>query len=302
MHENRQSDLPLCAIPAAPGKLPHGTMLLEVGETQFHGLTTESVEALGFCRGHPCAVGLDQCFMFTAFDGSAAVWICAARDLPWARPTMLRRTTITMHHVDLPVVLSSFWMADPRHWMALRATVAILLGNPGKAFLPDRTRLRALFPFLPVVDRVQLDQAFAGDVGNAAVAPRGFQAGRRPTSNRGGSAAGRHRDKGRAEVSKKTGRSLNRWAIFKRPSGSNILALSQTSRSKNVSRSRLPDGTYRGARPSYSLQPEQGGGCTASGVHSAIVSYLLQDCPETTGFRRRLFRHYRRKSIYGFLP
>lgn len=90
MYEGRQADLSLGAITAAAGKLSQRTMLLEVGETQFHCLATEPVEALGLRRSHPRAVGLDQCLVFAAFDGSAAVRIGAARDLPRARPTMLR--------------------------------------------------------------------------------------------------------------------------------------------------------------------------------------------------------------------
>src|SRR3990172_5367541 len=148
MRENRQPDLSLGAVGASTGKLPQRTMLLEVGETQFDRLAAESVEAFGFRRGHPRAVGLDQCFMFAAFDGSAAVRIGAASDLPRARPAMLRRAAITMHHVDLPVALSSLLLADPRHRMALRATVHVLLRQPGEMFLADRTRLRILLLLL----------------------------------------------------------------------------------------------------------------------------------------------------------
>ena len=86
MHKHRQPNLPLCATSATTGELTHRTMLLEVGKPQFHRLTTESVEALGFRRGHPHAVGLDQCLMFATFDGSAAVRIGAARDLPRDTP------------------------------------------------------------------------------------------------------------------------------------------------------------------------------------------------------------------------
>ena len=130
MYEDRQPDLPLRTTSATAGKLPHRTMLLEVGETQFHRLAAESVETLGFRRGHPRSVGLDQCFMFAAFDGSAAVRIGAARDLPRARSTMLRQTTIAMQHVDLPIALASLLMADLRHRMAFRATIHVLLRQP----------------------------------------------------------------------------------------------------------------------------------------------------------------------------
>ena len=148
MHKHRQSNLPLRATSATAGKLTHRTMLLEVGKAQFHRLTAESVECFRLRRSHTRSVGLDQRLVFAAFDGSAAVRIGTARDLPGTRPTMLRRTTITMHHVDLPVALPSFLMADPRHRMALRATIHVLLRNPGEVFLPDRTRLRALLLFL----------------------------------------------------------------------------------------------------------------------------------------------------------
>ena len=145
MHEDRQPNLPLRTITATAGELPHRTMLLEVGKSQFHRLAAQPVKALGVRRGHPRSVGLDQCFMFATFDSSAAVWIAAARGLPRARPAMLRRTTITMHHVDLPVALPSFLMADPRHRVAFRAAIHIFLRQPGEVFLSERTRLRALF-------------------------------------------------------------------------------------------------------------------------------------------------------------
>jgi len=119
MHEHCQPNLPLHATRAATRKLTHRTMLLEVGKTQLHTLAAESIEALGLGCGHPRPMSLDQRFVFAAFDGSTPVRIATARDLSRARLTMLRRTTITMHDVDLAVGLASFLMADPTHRMTL---------------------------------------------------------------------------------------------------------------------------------------------------------------------------------------
>jgi hypothetical protein len=139
MYEDRQPNLPLRPMPTAAGKLPHRAVLLAVGKTQFHRLTSEAVEALGFRRGHSRAVGLDQRLVFAAFNGSAAVRIGAAFDLPGTRPAMLRRTAIAMQHVNLPVALSSFLASDPRHRMVFRTAIQFLLGHPGKLLLPEGT-------------------------------------------------------------------------------------------------------------------------------------------------------------------
>ena len=142
------TQLAVAPIAASPGKLTHRTMLFEVGESQFHRLTPESVECFRLLRRHPRSVGLDQRLVFATLDGPPSVRIGATRNLPWTRPTMLRRTTIAMHHVDSPVALPSLLMADPRHRMALGTAIHVLLCNPGEVFLPDRTRLRALLLFL----------------------------------------------------------------------------------------------------------------------------------------------------------
>src|SRR3990172_1749035 len=96
MHKHRQPNLPLCAISASPGKLTHRTMLLEVGEPQFHRLTSEPVERFRLRCRHPRSVGVDQRLVFAAFDGSPSVRIGTAHGLPRTRPTMLRRTTIAV--------------------------------------------------------------------------------------------------------------------------------------------------------------------------------------------------------------
>jgi hypothetical protein len=118
VHKHGQPSLPLCAGSASSGELTHRAMLLEVGEPQFDRLATEPVKTFGFRRGHPRSVVLDQRLVFASPNSSAAVRIGTARDLPGARPTVLRGTTVTMHHVDLPVALPSFLPADPRQRMA----------------------------------------------------------------------------------------------------------------------------------------------------------------------------------------